>query len=93
MRSVSYRRIATAIKMASKVGTCCIVVSFAVTSGRQGNTERVFAQLRCPVASGEAMVMLHQAMRSIWHRRTAMAIEMASDGGAFVRPRRLFQLL
>jgi hypothetical protein len=42
------------------------------------------------VASGEALVMLHQAMRSISHRRTAMAIEMASNGGAFVRRRRLF---
>ena len=31
MRAVLYRRIATAIEMASKVGTCCIVVSFAVT--------------------------------------------------------------
>ena len=30
MRAVLYRRIATAIEMASKVGTCCIDVSFAV---------------------------------------------------------------
>jgi hypothetical protein len=33
------------------------------------------------VASGEALVMLHQVMRSVSHRRTAMAIEMARDGG------------
>jgi hypothetical protein len=32
-------------------------------------------------------------MRSVLHRRTTMAIEMASDGGAFVRHRRLFRLL
>jgi hypothetical protein len=61
--------------------------------GRGGNTERVVAQWRRPVASGEALIMLHRAMRSIWHRRTAMAIEMARDGGAFVRRRRIFRLL
>ena len=59
--------------------------------GRRGNMERVIARSRRPVAvaSGEALVMLHWAMRfSVWHRRTAMAIEMARDGGAFVRHRR-----
>jgi len=62
--------------------------------GRRGNTEQVVAQWRRPVASGEALVMLHWAMRSVWHRRTATAIEMACDGGAFVRRRRrLFRLL
>jgi hypothetical protein len=37
------------------------------------------------LASDEALVMLHQAMRSVSHRRTAMAIEMARGGGTFVR--------
>jgi hypothetical protein len=32
-------------------------------------------------------------MCSVFHRRIAMAIEMACDGGAFVRRRRLFRLL
>jgi hypothetical protein len=45
------------------------------------------------VASGEALVMLHQAMCSISHRRTALAIEMAHDGDKFVCRRHLFQLL
>ena len=36
------------------------------------------------MASGGALVMLHQAMRFISHQHTAMAIEMARDGGAFV---------
>ena len=63
------------------------------SGGRRGNTERVFAQRRRPVASGEALVMLHRAMRSVWHRRTAMAIEMARDGGAFVHCCRLLRLL
>ena len=60
---------------------------------RRGNTERVVARWRRPVASGEALVMLHRAMHSVSHRRTAMAIEMACDGGTFVRHRRLFRLL
>jgi hypothetical protein len=34
--------------------------------------------------------MLHRVMRSVLHRRTAMAIQMARNGGAFVRRRRLF---
>jgi len=60
------------------------------SGGRWGNTEQVVAQWRRPVASGEALVMLHWAMHSIWHRRTAMAIVIGRDGGAFVRRRRLF---
>jgi hypothetical protein len=37
--------------------------------------------------------MLHRVMRFIWHRRTAMAIKMAHDRGAFFCRRRLFRLL
>ena len=61
--------------------------------GRRGNTERVVDQWWRPVASGKSLVMLHQAMRFVPHRHTAMAIKMARDGGAFVRRRRLFRLL
>ena len=62
--------------------------------GRRGDPERVVARWRRSVASGEALVMLHWAMRSVSHWRTAMAIEMlARDGGTFVRRRRLFRLL
>jgi hypothetical protein len=61
--------------------------------GRRGDTERVVARWRRPVASGKALVMLHWMMRSVLHRRTAMAIKMARNGGAFVRRRRLFRLL
>ena len=60
--------------------------------GRRGDTERVVAQWRCSVASGEALVMLHWEMRSVLFQRTAMAIEIAHDGGIFIR-RHLFQLL
>jgi len=59
----------------------------------RGDTEQVVARWRRSVASGEALVMLHRAMCSISHRRTAMAIKMARDGGTFVRHRRLFRLL
>ena len=62
--------------------------------GRRGDTERVVARWRRPVASGKkALVMLHRAMRSVSHRRTATAIEMARDRGTFVRPRPLFRLM
>jgi hypothetical protein len=66
---------------------------YCLPGGRRGDTERVVAQWLRSVASGEALVMLHWAMRSVSHRRTAMAIEMARDGGTFVRRRCLFRLL
>ena len=69
---------------------CCVDCR---PGGRRGDTERVVARWRHSVASGEALVMLHRAMRSVSHRRTAMAIEMARGGGTFVRHRRLFRLL
>ena len=84
-----------AIKTASnKVGTCSIIFVFIVAlRGHRGDTERLVARWRRPVASGEALVMLHWAMRFILHQRTAVAIEMAHGGGTFVRRRHLFRLL
>ena len=86
-----------AIKTASKVGTCCIIVvmiiALAASGSGLGDMERVVARWRRPVASGEALVMLHWAMRSVLHRRTAMTIQMARNGGAFVRHCCLFRLL
>jgi hypothetical protein len=35
------------------------------------------------VAFINALDLLHQAMLAVLHRHTAMAIEMASDGGTF----------
>ena len=58
--------------------------------GRRGDTEQVVTQWRRPLASGEALDMLHWAMRSILYRHTAMAIAKARNGGAFVRRHRLF---
>jgi len=58
--------------------------------GRRGNTERVVARWRRLVASIKALDLLHRAMRVVSHQRTAMAIKMARNGGAFVRRRQLF---
>jgi len=61
--------------------------------GRRSNTERVVARWRRLVASIKAMDLLHRVMRAVSHHRTAMAIKITSDGGAFVRRRHLFRLL
>ncbi len=94
MRAVLYCRIATAIKMASKggghVAHRCVD---CVPGGRRGDTERVVARWRSLVAFMKALDLLNREMRSVFHRRIAMAIEMARNGGAFVPRRRLFRLL
>jgi hypothetical protein len=86
MRAVLYCRIATAIEMASKggghVAHCCVD---CVPGGRRGNTEQVVARWRSLVAFMKALDLLNWEMRSVFHRRIAMAIEMARDGGACPR--------
>jgi len=64
-----------------------------VPGGRRGDTEQVVARWQSLVAFMKALDLLHWVMRSVSHRRTAMAIEIARDGGAFVRRRCLFRLL
>jgi hypothetical protein len=44
----------------------------------------ILAQWRWPVASNEALDLLHQAMRTVTYRHITMAIEMASKVGVFV---------
>ena len=63
-----------------------------VPGGRGGNTEQVVARWQSLVAFMKALDLLHRAMCSVFLWRTAMAIEMARDGGAFVRNRSLFRL-
>jgi len=58
--------------------------------GHSGNTERLVARWRRIVAFIKALDLLHQEMCAVLHHHTAMAIEIASDGCAFVRPRGLF---
>ena len=93
MRAVLYRRIAMAIEAARKVG---VFIHRCVVDCRPGlhgsDTERVVVRWRHPVASGVALDMMHWAMPHVLLQRFCMAIEMSSDGGAFVRHRRLFCL-
>jgi hypothetical protein len=80
MRMVTYRCIAMAIKTASFLGVfvdCCLFA--CCPGGCWGNTERVVAQCRRPVASGVALDMPHWAMPSVLFWRIAMAIKTA-DG-------------
>ncbi len=94
MRAVLYCRITTAIEMASKgVGHVAHGCVDCVPGGRRGDTERVVTRWRSVVAFIKALDLLNREMRSVLHWRTAMTIEMARDGGAFVRRRRLFRLL
>jgi hypothetical protein len=82
MHAVTYQHIAMAIKMAIFAGVfvdCCLYA--CCPGGRWGDTERVVAQCWRPVASGVALDMLHRAMPSVLPGRTAMAIEMANNGG------------
>jgi hypothetical protein len=86
MCTVTHRRIAMAIKTASFLGVfvdCCLFA--CCPGGRWGDTERVLARCRRPVASGVALDMPHRAMPSVSLRRTTMAIQMAGGRGAFVR--------
>ena len=64
-----------------------------VPGSRWGDTERVVARWRSLVAFMKALDHLNREMRSVFHRHIAMAIEMARDGGAFVRRCCLFRLL
>jgi hypothetical protein len=64
-----------------------------VPGSRRGDTEQVSARWLSLVAFMKALDLLNWEMRSVFHRRIAMAIEMARDGGAFVCRRRLFQLM
>jgi hypothetical protein len=82
MHAVMYWRIAMAIETASFVGVFVDCGLFACCPGnRWGKRERVVARCRRPVASGVALDMLHWAMHFILHRRTAMAIRTANNGG------------
>jgi len=58
---------------------------FCLPGCRRGDTERVVARWRRLVAFMKVLDLLHQAMLAVFHYRTAMAMEMASDGGAFVQ--------
>ena len=78
--AVLYRRIVMASKMASKLGKFHIIVLLIVALAAAGaNTERVVFHWRRPVASSEALVMLHWAMRSISFQCAHVVIKMACN--------------
>ena len=59
---------------------------------RRGDTGQILAHWRRLMASRVALDLLLWAMRSALYRLIRMAIEMASEVGAFVRCRRFFRL-
>ncbi len=86
MRAVLNWCIAAAMNMATFLGVfvdCCLFA--CCPGGRWGNTEQVVARWRLPGASSEALDLLHQAMPRSLLQRVCMAIEMACNGGTFVR--------
>ncbi len=91
MRTVSYRPIAMAIETASKLGVFFQSRFFACCpGGRRGNAEQVVAQWQLPGASSVSLVMLHWVMPRALLQCVRMAINMAHNGGTFVRHRHLF---
>jgi hypothetical protein len=65
------------------VGVLCCFNKFVDYAGRRGNTAHALAQWRHPVGSGEALNVLHRAMRPASYRRICMAIKIAINSPAF----------
>ena len=80
-----------AIETASKLGVFFQSRFFACCpGGRRGNTEQVVAQWQLPGASSVSLVMLHWVMPRALLQCVRMAINMAHNGGTFVRHHHLF---
>ncbi len=89
--AVTYQRIAMAIKTATFSGVfvdCCLFA--CCPGGRWGDTEQVVAQWEHPRASSVALELLHRAMPRSLLQRVRTAIEMACNGGTFIRHRRFY---
>jgi hypothetical protein len=65
------------------VSVLCVLFEFFDHGGHRGNTVQALAQWRHPVASSEALDMLHQTMCPASYCYIAMAIEIAIDSPAF----------
>jgi hypothetical protein len=61
----------------------CVLFEIVNHGGRRGNLAQALARWRHPVASSEALDVLHRAMRLASYCCIAMAIEIASDSSAF----------
>jgi hypothetical protein len=61
----------------------CVLFEFFDHGGRWGNTAQALAQWMNPVASSEALDMLHRGMCPASYHCIAMAIKIAIDLPAF----------
>jgi hypothetical protein len=61
----------------------CVLFKFVNHGGRWGDTAQALARWWHPVASSEALDVLHRAMRPALYRCIAMAIEIVIDLPAF----------
>jgi len=62
----------------------CVLFEIVDHGGRRGNMAQALAQWRHPVASSEALDVLHRAMRLTSYRCIAVAIEIVVDLPAFL---------
>jgi len=61
----------------------CVLFKFISHDGRRGNTAQALARWQHPVASSEALDVLHWAMRPASYRCITMAIEIVVNLPAF----------
>jgi hypothetical protein len=61
----------------------CVLFEFVDHGGRRGYTAQALARWRHPVASSEALDVLHRAMHPASYRCIAMASEIVVDLPAF----------
>jgi hypothetical protein len=61
----------------------CVLFEFVEHGGRRGNTAQALTRWGHPVASSEALDVLHRAMRPASYRCIAMAIKIVVDLPAF----------
>jgi len=61
----------------------CVLFKIVDHGGRRGDMAQALARWQHPVASSEALDVLHRAMRLVSYRCIAMAIKIASNSSAF----------
>jgi hypothetical protein len=61
----------------------CVLLEFTDHGGRRGDTAQALARWRHPVASSEALDVLHREMRPASYRCIDMAIEIVVNLPAF----------
>jgi hypothetical protein len=61
----------------------CFSTEIVDHGGRRGNAMQALAQWQRPLASSEALVVLHWAMRPALHRRIRMVVEIVVNLPAF----------